>query len=206
MEYQIKNWNAVIPDCANLPFPMIYVKTDSPLLDIGKKSNNIVDLEIKGTKSLYDNKFAGTLENGLYFPNFRPNFSKKNGYTAIIVLSAWHGYPPNNGSITISPTTGLADALKVYNPSGSLESADDKYPTTFAPVPFLKWTSGGSQGVIGGFNEDYSLSDYSGLSIRRRYPDSLNNNQSFTLLLLILIIFAFFLYINKNGTQCNMSI
>lgn len=103
-DHPIISWNAIIPDNFSHPCPVLYIKPKDPekFLDQAKITDYTILLTISGTNSIYDGKKIPAIVNSsVDFPIHRPNFYNKNGYLTILLNAEWHGYPSNNGKMTI---------------------------------------------------------------------------------------------------------
>lgn len=99
--YNIKRWDSVIIDNTTIPYPLIYIKPDKSFLDF-ILIHNIIELTIRDTDSIYDNKkIIGLVRPSINTPNYRLNFYNKTGYYCIILFTEWYNYPDKLGYFTI---------------------------------------------------------------------------------------------------------
>jgi hypothetical protein len=104
--FEIKRWDAYIPDNQTFAYPLIYIKPSKNFLEYAKKNNNTFLVKIDGTDMQYDKQhLVGELHNSGYYPNYRPKFFNATGLYVILLKANWVGYPFNNGTISFSEPT-----------------------------------------------------------------------------------------------------
>lgn len=100
--FEIYRWDSLISDNPLFPFPGIYIKPKPELLQYASQNNGILNVIIRGSDSVYDNKLlSGILSNSETFPNERKNFFKKTGYYIISLNSFFYQFPPKNGVVEV---------------------------------------------------------------------------------------------------------
>jgi len=100
--YNIKRWDSVIINNTTIPYPLIYIKPDKNFLDFALINNNIIQLTIHDTDTIYDNKkITALVRSSIDTPNCRINFYNKTGYYSLILFADWHTYPSKLGYFTI---------------------------------------------------------------------------------------------------------
>jgi hypothetical protein len=112
-KYNIKRWDSVIINDSTIPYPLIYIKPDKNFLDFLLLKNNIIELSIHDTDSIYDNKkIIGLVRPSINTPNCRVNFFNKTGYYCVILFADWHTYPYKLGYFTIKGLTQPENLIK----------------------------------------------------------------------------------------------
>lgn len=131
--FNIDRWDSMLVDKNQHPIPVIYIKLSDKLSKLSTEFNNELTVVINNTNSIYDGKpMIGTINSSSHYPNYRPNFFNKNQYITISLGSQWHGYPPNNGNITINkltksieyPTARLPLFTEYYNNKNGLTKTE----------------------------------------------------------------------------------
>ena len=89
-KYNILRWDAVLAKNGINKIPMIYIQPDTSFLQFIKNNNDMVEVQIEGTTSIYDGKvISGSVSKAGFLPDF---YSSNNLY--VIILSCdWFGYP-----------------------------------------------------------------------------------------------------------------
>lgn len=133
-KYDIKSWNPIMymPN-NNMPFPMIYIKPDDKFLNL-LNSNFILNVTIGNTNTIYDGKEI----TGIVLPhNFRPNFTRKTGFRAIVLVANWYEYPKlnHNGYVIIQ---GISDIKVNVKPKQNTDIPPIKNPKPSPPQSQLK--------------------------------------------------------------------
>lgn len=91
-EYKIERWDVILVN--NHRLPIIYVKPDLDFIEFVRRNNYKVFVNIKGTRTVYDNNLIeGTVDQSSFVPNCRPNFFANTGLYVITLQSSWNGYP-----------------------------------------------------------------------------------------------------------------
>lgn len=115
-EYDVQRWDAVIPKDNDLPYPMIYIKSDADFVKYAEENNYMITLTVSGTNKYDQKSVIGIIQNSAYFPDYRPNFYNDTGFYTITLLTNWLGYPETNGKVLLRGLEG-ADAIKVEAPA-----------------------------------------------------------------------------------------
>ena len=102
-KYAINYWDAQ-KTCQswNSFYVSFYFNPDLDLLKIIKENNNVIQVEINDTKSVYDGmKFLATIDRTDSKPNGRPNFDiVEHQYLATIPIP-FSGFPDQNGTFSV---------------------------------------------------------------------------------------------------------
>jgi hypothetical protein len=125
--YEITRWDGGSTN--NKQFPVIYVKPDDTLISAARVNSFSFMCMINNTDSIYDGKsIPGVMIQSAEYPNPRPNFFKATGLYAIQLVSDWHGYPQNNGTVSFAgiKETPIPDDNK---------NEPDSIPTPPPPTP-----------------------------------------------------------------------
>lgn len=132
-------WNPVWRACAvkadtEALMPSFLFKPNIALLDLLQQSsvpNQIIEIDVAGTNSLYDGVQKAIIDRANTFGGDRPNYyATKHYYIATLVNRDWFSYPPVNGVFRIR--TGVFDSyttdpikeerlVRVIDPNGSRE-------------------------------------------------------------------------------------
>jgi hypothetical protein len=108
MSYQIKRWDGIISN-RDLPLPAISFIPDLALLDqLQKNTNNLIQIQIEGTNSLYDNTWVGMIDSSATAKGCRKNFYDSCHFYIITLLQdpknnpgTWQGPPATYGTFTV---------------------------------------------------------------------------------------------------------
>lgn len=134
MTYPIVSWEVFQTECNNQPKPSFYFTLDPRLKKFLKDNKDTLQIRIKDTGSLYDNRvFIAMVNKSANMPNDRPNFYDATGYYVMSFDAAWMGYPKSNGSFEI-----VEGVLTSYKQTQDLLEMATIPPTTEGATLTLK--------------------------------------------------------------------
>ena len=150
-------WNPVWRACAvkadtEALMPSFLFKPNIALLDLLQQScvpNQIIEIEVAGTNSLYDGIQKVIIDRSNVFGGDRPNyFATKHMYIATLINRDWYSYPPVNGVFRVR--TGVFNSyttdpvpeerlVRVIDPNGASKEGFqyDNKPLVLSTKPSL---------------------------------------------------------------------
>lgn len=187
--FNIVRWDIIKDSCDNTLKPMVYFKPDLESLEIIRKNNNRLRVNIEGTKD-YDKVYNATIDRSSDIPNCRPNFYDAT-QLYIATLDTFFNYFPEShrlGRISLNMGIYVPESLKkemenAKNPEEMVENDEEDH-------------EGEKKGEKKGKKKDKKK----GKDKHKRCDHPLKSPESLLIIILIVVIIisAFFLILKNK--------
>lgn len=99
--YKIINWEGII-STGSTPLTSLTIIPDLELIQVLERNkNNMLQIQISGTNSGYDNVWFGLFDKAANVPSCRKNFYDLTGFWIVTINCPWIGAPNNYGQFNI---------------------------------------------------------------------------------------------------------
>ena len=99
--YKIINWEGII-STGSTPLTSLTIVPDLELIQVLERNkNNMLQIQISGTNSGYDNVWFGLFDKAANVPSCRKNFYDLTGFWIVTINCPWIGAPNNYGQFSI---------------------------------------------------------------------------------------------------------
>jgi hypothetical protein len=126
--YKIINWEGII-STGSTPLTSLTIIPDLELIQVLERNkNNMLQIQISGTNSGYDNVWFGLFDKAANVPSCRKNFYDLTGFWIVTINCPWIGAPNNYGQFSI-----LNGPFDNYNKKKHPKPQPTMSPSTLSP-------------------------------------------------------------------------